>query len=264
MAIDTRISLKTVIGKIYRDLGPGKTENDVDSIIEWCLETYFKIASPDSLIYVKEDLYVENHKIEFPCGLYKMLALEYKGCRIKSHSGRMTPKWLNSSTPTTGLNYLPILKKEITINEEGEVTKEIVNLDPANSSISYIPQMESTSHYYHKQGEHLVTSIESEEIVTLHYLAFDLDEEGLPYIPNSEYLKEAMYWRVLFKMMMRGYKNPNVRLDYVDSKYKENIRKASNAIRFPDSDRLDELNRLLVRNLPTKQYWNSFNNSSTA
>lgn len=56
---------------------------------------------------------------------------------------------------------------------------------------------------------YIKTTFEEGEIV-VYYKRIPVDDDGYPYIPNDEILKEALVWRAVYGLLLAGYKHHTI------------------------------------------------------
>jgi hypothetical protein len=101
--------------------------------------------------------------------------------------------------------------------------------------------------------------------LTLEYLAFPIDSEGFPLIPDNPYVREALFWYVLAKMIMGGYthSDPTFNYLYARDQWKEYCHKAKTHYRMPQSiNDMEQLKTSWLRLIPRiHEYTIGFANS---
>jgi len=86
MAIETFISIKEVISKVYRDLNL-QDESRWEDMIEWSAEALEQVGAYMQYVHKSETLTVENHRVALPCDFHKIVAIEHKGEHLRYLSG---------------------------------------------------------------------------------------------------------------------------------------------------------------------------------
>ena len=99
--------------------------------------------------------------------------------------------------------------------------------------------------------EYLKTSFPT-GTVCLSYMAFPVDDECYPLVPDSISYKEAMFWYVYRQMLLGNYDQPSNKIDYqfADQKWKYYCSQARNESVFPDIDRMESFMNQWVRLIP--------------
>ena len=88
--------------------------------------------------------------------------------------------------------------------------------------------------------------------VCLSYMAFPVDDDCFPLVPDDISFKEAMFWYIFKQMLLGGWDKPTNRIDYnyADQKWRFYCTQARNAANFPDIDRMEGFMNQWVRLIP--------------
>jgi hypothetical protein len=88
--------------------------------------------------------------------------------------------------------------------------------------------------------------------VDISYHAFPMDSENFPMIPDNAYVKEALEWYVLKKMIMGGFKHPDPTFSflYCNDQWKEYCAKAKADYRMPNLAQMESLKAMWIRLKP--------------
>lgn len=256
MSVHRFVSIKAVMAKIIRDVGPQRIENDYQSMKEWISEIAVRFLNYNTTITVAKEMNVENHSAELPCDLIELLAVEHKGCRVPfSQSIRTKQKVLKTSEPD---NFITIATVNKYIDSEGKVVK--VNLDNTKLGMNVAPlqRLNMANMFYYLEGDWLKTSVE-EGLFTIYYKALNTDEEGYPMIPDNSYLHEAIYWYVLWKLVGRGFQHPVFKWQEIKGLYEENVRRAKGSVNYPTHDEYQHMINVMVSYFPNMEHWSNFN-----
>ena len=99
--------------------------------------------------------------------------------------------------------------------------------------------------------DYIKTSFQSGKIC-LSYMAFPLDSDCFPLIPDDISFKEAMFWYVFKQMLLGGWDKPTNKIDYnyADQKWKFYCTQARNTANYPDIDRMESFMNQWVRMVP--------------
>jgi hypothetical protein len=99
---------------------------------------------------------------------------------------------------------------------------------------------------YKIQGDSIVTE-KANGVICFNYLAFPLDEEGFPLVPDNVAYDEALMWKIATKLAMRGdLVSTAMDLRYCEAKwnfYCKQARSVSNMLSADDTERFAQ-NRL--------------------
>ena len=104
---------------------------------------------------------------------------------------------------------------------------------------------------YIVDNDYIKTSFES-GTVCLTYMAFPVDEECFPLVPDDISYKEALFWYIFKQMLLGGWDKPTNRIDYnyADQKWRFYCTQARNAANFPDIDKMESFMNQWVRMVP--------------
>jgi hypothetical protein len=86
MAIETYISIKEVISKVYRDLNL-QDESRWEDMIEWSAEALEQIGAYMQYVHKTQTLEVEDYRVALPCDFHKVVAIEHSGDHLRYLSG---------------------------------------------------------------------------------------------------------------------------------------------------------------------------------
>lgn len=106
----------------------------------------------------------------------------------------------------------------------------------------------------------ITTSFESGTI-DIQYLAIPVDEDGLPLVPDDVSFMDALFWRCVYQLSMRGFTFKQTRLndfDYVLRKWHIYCRQARAEANAPDLDMLERLKNNYTRFVRKDEYVKSF------
>lgn len=171
----------------------------VGDAIEWTGEAIQAIGSFQG--FVEQGTYVKiiDYRGKLPCDIEYLLGVEYNGKRLERNGGINT-----SQVFVKSINDLPV--------------------DLQNS--------------YNLNPNYIRTSFKEGKVI-VYYLGIEVDNEGLPKVPDIYEVKEAISWYVMYRMLLRGYKHPVITYDKAEAKWNEFMPKAQNACNFPDIDAME-------------------------
>ena len=103
--------------------------------------------------------------------------------------------------------------------------------------------------YYAEDG-YIKASFETGK-VCISYMAFPTDEECYPLVPDDISYKEAMFWYIFKKLLLRGMQ-PKNGFDYMtaNQQWQYYCTQARNAANYPDIDRYESFMNQWVRLIP--------------
>ena len=160
-----RLSVKTIIANVVRDMGLDDVSFHYDSMIEWAAEAEVFIGSYETYERIECEVDVENYRAELPCGFYKLISLKI-GDKYPEMTNRDFRLFYNASNNLSQ------------IQDGGEFKFSLDN------------------HYIHfsnyKSGK-----------AGMAYLAVPTDEDGFPYILNTH--EPAVVAYIMWKMKTIDY-----------------------------------------------------------
>ena len=235
-------SYKSIQQKIDQDFGL-QSNNWKDSSVEWMGDALGQIGCHAGYKNYFITLKVRNHKVEIPCFLTEIHLVEYRGIPLRFNNGQrkgnFRPLFYSSNYFGTTFSYVNLVTGE---------TKEIKN----EGKFVYIE-----NEYCDIISDYITTSFEEGEI-NVYGIGYNLDEELLPRIPDSPYIREALAFFILYKWLGRG--NKHITWD-VKSAYDMWIRyrfKAQNEAIFPTIQEMDAFANMWNRIVPDRSAPNSF------
>ncbi len=223
--IQKTISINAVIRKVIKDLGIDDKEVFIDDFIEWIGEGLQYIGSYYQYIEKETTIDIIDYKGELPCDLVTLL-------RIHNKSDNLSDSFNKSLIGTNSATNNQISRNSNTMRDYN-ITNNVV-----------------TASY--KTGKMYVQ-----------YLAFPLDCDGFPEIPDVVDYKDALMWKCAYQLSLRGYtfKSPQLNnYQYVEDKWKRYCIQARAAINMPDADTMERIKNIMIRLKPDlNQYYNNFN-----
>lgn len=113
---------------------------------------------------------------------------------------------------------------------------------------------------------YITTSFESGTIV-VQYVAFPVDQEGLPLIPDLPEYRDALFWKVCYQLSIRGFSFRNAQMNdilFCKSMWSKACLKARAEANMPDADMLERLKNNWLRFVPDlNQYIKRFKDNGT-
>jgi len=225
MALNSKtVSSKTIIRKIFRDLRP-KNDQWIDDAIEWVGEALEHIGSATQLIQKQCILSVANHKVLLPTDLYYINQVAINNAVSPTTSQELDTlttkvKDLQAAivaAQADGLEYSTTSSVLHEINSRIVVLENVYFKD--DSSMRPLQYGASTFHKsMHCEGcvnenaqyedtyilddSYIKTSFVSGKIC-LSYMAFPIDDDCYPLVPDDISFREAMFWYV-YKQIIRN------------------------------------------------------------
>jgi len=273
MAIYKTKSSKTIIRKIFRDLKP---DNDdwIDDSIEWIGEALEHIGSTAQLCQKQCVLDIADHKTLMPSDLYYInqvainnsvspidsTELDTLNTRVKELKDQI------KSAQDDGIAYADTAAILHEINNRIVVVENIYfkssnQLQPLQYGASTFHKsmhcegcVNENTHYedtYIVDCDYIKTSFASGKIC-ISYMAFPLDEDCYPMVPDDISFSEAMFWYIYKKILLSkpDIKNNGLDYGYAEQQWKYYCTQARNAANYPDIDRYESFMNQWVRLIP--------------
>lgn len=227
-------SLKSIIAKLYRDLGTA-TELNEGHIVEWVAEGLSKIGSFYQYEALKTCLEIDNNgKAKLPSNFYRLIDISYQSEALS---------WASNS----------------------------VAYDFGCEGCT-IPKC-CTGHNFYINDCYIVTDIKPTDpdpndpkLLCISYLGIPVDDEGYPKVPDDVYYDEALSSYVTYKLDYREWRKGNIP-DKVLQKSEQDwlfyVNSARGSANMPSIAQLENLKNTLVRLIPKQDEYNRFfsNNS---
>lgn len=219
MAIYKTISSKVVIRKIFRDINPN-TDNWVDDAIEWIGEALEHIGSAPQLIKKNCVIEVKDYKAALPNDLFyiNQVAINEtaEGVVISEQIDTLLDRidMIINSGVTSGntLNQintsLQILEGQYSGNDQLTVLNKCqTNFPKSIDCPDCVQNNNAPFRCYYTEADKIKTSVAIEKLC-LSYMAFPVDDDCFPLVPDDISFKEAMFWYV-YKKMLLGNMTPS-------------------------------------------------------
>ena len=263
MAIYKTTSSKVIIRKIFRDINPN-TDNWVDDAIEWIGEALEHIGSAPQLIKKNCVLNIKDYKATLPNDLFyiNQVAINEtaEGVIISEqidtllyqidmivNSGVASGNTLNQINTS-----LHILESQYAGKDDLTVLSKCQTNFPRSVDCPDCVKNNSNSvRCYYTEADKIKTSAPLQKLC-LSYMAFPVDDECFPLVPDDISFKEAMFWYV-YKKMLLGNMAPSqngIGYEFAEMQWKYYCTQARNAANFPDIDGYESFMDQWVRLIP--------------
>lgn len=227
-------SLRTVIAKLYRDLGLTSEINEAH-VVEWIAEALSKIGSFYQYEQIKTCLEIdEDGKAKLPTNFYRIVDIAYQSKPLS---------WATNNL----------------INDYGCEGCKI--------------QTCCTAHNFYINDCYIVTDIKPTDpdpndpkLLCISYLGVPVDEDGYPKVPDDVYFHEACAKYVTYMLDYRDWRKGNTP-DKIIQKSEQDwlfyVNSARGSANMPSLAQLENLKNVWVRLIPKQnEYKNFFSNNS--
>ena len=192
-----RLSVKTIIANVIRDLQLSDAAQIYDYMIEWAYEAEILIGSYDTFIRKECEISFKNNRSPLPRDFYKFISLKVGGSfpEVTNRDFRL----FSSDSPNLAVKGNFNVPNEVGSPgfpfDQGEENRLVTKFNVDNGYIN-------------------ISSISNGVKGGLAYLAFDLDEEGFPLVKDGHQMAVTAY--IIWK-----YKNA----EYVQGKVTHHVYK---------------------------------------
>lgn len=246
-----------------RDINPNG-DNWIDDAIEWIGEALEHIGSAPQLEKKTCVISLKNHKAALPNDLYYINQVAFnqtsEGAIIENQMDSLLDKLDDIINGGLATGYtvneinarVHVLENQL-INSSGltVLTKCTTNFPENVDCPDCINDNNVVQQCYYIEADKIKTSF-NEGRVCLSYMAFPIDDECYPMVPDDISFKEAMFWYV-YKKMLLGNMNPSVNgigYEYADMQWKYYCTQARNNANYPDIDQYESFLDQWVRLIP--------------
>ena len=263
MAIYKTISSKAIIRKIFRDINPN-TDNWIDDAIEWIGEALEHIGAAPQLEKKTCVLTTNDYKAALPNDLFyiNQVALNEsaEGVIISQQMDTLLEQIDNIVNGSAASNYtlneinsrLQVLENQLGADDGMTILTKCRTNFPDNVDCPDCIHDNQVSHRcYYIEADKIKTSFPTGK-VCVSYMAFPVDDDCYPMVPDDISFKEAMFWYV-YKKMLLGNMTPSqngIGYEFADGKWKYYCTQARNAANYPDIDGYESFMDQFVRLIP--------------
>lgn len=227
MANYRNVSAGVAIAKVFRDL-------DVDSQhwiydgIEWIAEAIEFIGCVESYKHVGAALEVLNYCAQLPIDFHVLTSIMYGGSEATLDDFAEVAK-------------LPMNQSEGLVHPGTHSEIATAGVFPNNNDINY-----------QINDGYIYTSFET-GVIGMTYYAIPLDTDGWPRIPDHVSVREAIFWYIVQKMMLKGFKHPDpeIRYTFAHQQWLKYCSQARGALAMPDMPRMQNFMRHWVKQAQT-------------
>lgn len=222
------VSIHTIIGKVYRDLGMVDTINLVDAV-EWAGEAMELIGASYVLDQKIERLTIENYKAKLPCDLHYIETTQGLSCTVDDEVCDIDTS-----------SYTPMRYSSDSFHH-WYCGQDYFNDHNCNSALTY-----------KINNDYIFTNFE-EGYVLMSYHAIPVDENGYPKIPDDiKFIHAVSYhimWRLAFIKWSQG-KMPGPVYQVIERDRDFYIGAAQAADKMPSVDMMETIKNNWIRLIP--------------
>jgi hypothetical protein len=199
---------------------------------------------------------VHNQIGKLPCGLVHMDGLYYNGFRLRKGTGVIDSRVCKDSHLVEN-DYQSYFVSDP--EDEGYINNSQdyrlirgLDLKQANGECP-------TDDYYLPYPNHIQTTFE-DGCVILFYRKMSTDKEGYPLVPDEENVRQAIFWWLMGRLTISGYKHPDPKMDYdyCEFKYKQYARAGKNVVKYWSIDQRQAIVDLTINLIPPQGYYDRF------
>lgn len=182
-------------------------------------------------------LTVKDHRAKLPCDLETLFFVEYEGKNL-NRGGDFTGYDLPRSPRTTNIYSLTSSGNGDIIYLDGETATAETNLLQSDFG-----------NYYLLNPDYIQTSFEEGEI-KLHYAGYPIDQYGCPYIMDDAVYETALFWYVVYQLLLSGYEHPKLEWNVAEQRWEEHKLRAAARMKIPDMGEMERFKNMWVRLIP--------------
>jgi hypothetical protein len=237
-----------VVGRVIRNTRVQDTSYFAD-LFTWITEAAADMRTKWTLQQTWMDKQVYFYKCELPCGLVVLTAVEFDGRRVPQRNVSRHPALVPSQYDGDSGVFISVVEQGTSPNGFPTYTQ----------SSEAIPVVTDDTAWYQEDGPGYIAMSFKEGLVRLHYKQTPLDQKGFPIIPDQENYKEALYWYCRMKMIESGWTDPVLNWEICNANYSYNAERGRAAIKFPSTNRLEEMCDMITL-IPPQNYFDTFGN----
>ncbi|WP_292484888.1 hypothetical protein, partial [Methanohalobium sp.] len=203
-------SSKAVIAKTYRDLKVQR--NDwINDAVEWIGEAMDAIKAYPQLVDRSTRLKTSSHKAPLPHDLHKIKEVRYGLGNGEKTSKPPREDFTRVMEYGDSSNHPSLVDENPNASNTAEHNRESFILEPG----------------------YIKTSFDSDWIL-ITYLAFALDDDNFPMVPDDYSHKQALYWYIVLKMVEGGKEHPaGLKYPQVEKRWLKYCNQARNSAKMP-------------------------------
>jgi hypothetical protein len=241
------VSIDPIVARVIRNTRV-QDMSFIADMHDWIAEALAAMQVQYMLVPKYADLTAYFHTAIIPCDSSHIEGVEYQGRRLNYNLQSIHPAGKTATASASGITTLTSIPTEETVGDHKFYSSsftELNSLDP------------HPKHSYQVDDGAILTSFEAGEI-RVHYRGLKTDKRGLPYVPNIEDVKEALYWYCRSKMVGAGYKDPVYPIEVLDYKYEKHAERGMDRMSLETPDMAESQVATSTRFVPPAGYYESF------
>jgi hypothetical protein len=263
-------SVKTIVSKIVRDLNLGYQEIPFQDFVEWIAEglshvgAYAQFTPKETIVPIKD--YVGM----MPCDFHQLIEIKM-GCSLDSNYSRY-------DVVSDGLDALGLREEDRPpLSPSAFLMLQLAMYDQHNpiESKSFYNKLRNNESFINKYSmnqsigmndyrflkeSNSISTTFRDGFVTVSYLAFPVDCDGFPLVPDTSSFKDAMFWKVAYHLCMRGheFQAQEMRsLVFCKQQWNFYCKQARGEANAPNLEQLDQYSKIWTSLIP---YYFEFDN----
>ncbi len=241
-----KVSIKEVVGRVLRATRV-QDSSYIPDIIRWISDASGLMRTKWALEYNFSDEQIHNYRVEFPCGLVRLMAVEYEKKRLRQKNTSRSPMVHDRPGEAVGTSMW-VSGMEAYTSPNGNTAYR-----PTDFPVEFHPRI-----WYTEDGPGAILVSIQEGSVRLHYRSIPHDKDGWPLIPDVPKYLEALYWYARTKMIESGWQDPVMDWQTCNSMWEDYRNQGKNAISYPSTNRMEEVADMYTL-IPPQAYFSSFN-----
>lgn len=250
------VSIDEVIGRVVRNTRVQDSSYLLDASV-WIPEAMGIMRTKVEVANDYQDVQIEFHVGQTPCGTITIKAVEWNGGRLPvGNSSRSTGAPFSERRGQSQHTFKTQLLAYPAPDGDGIIYNSTAYPLRTYSAEEAMALQECNAYYTTEPG-YIQTSF-ADGCIRIHRTFMRLDENGFPQIPDNENYKQALYWWIRGNMIGTGWDDPVFRYDYCHSQFELYASRAMSSIRYPSVDMMDMRMNATVHLLPSPAYFSNF------
>lgn len=227
-------SIKSILAKIYRDLG-STTEINEGHAVEWIAEAMSLIGSYYQYEEIKTCLEVDdNGKAKLPTNFYRLVDIAYQSTALSWASNSVIAEYgcEGCTIPTCCLEHT------FYVNDCYIIT----NIKPTDPDVN------------------------DPKLLCISYIGVPVDDEGYPKVPDDVYYDKALTAYVTYMLDYREWRKgntPDKVFQKSEAEWQWYVTAAKGSANMPSIAQQENLKNVWVRMIPKQNEYNSFFSNNT-